>query len=110
MVAGGSELHDELGIGRGGDDDIDAVIGPRRTLTDHQAAVLQPHRARFVGLDPQRTRFVNGPAADGDGAFPQFLASTAPSDANHHRLGIVNCANSPGKRGGQQQQDESNEQ
>ena len=33
-------------------------------------AVLQPHRARFVGLDPQRPRLGNGPAAYGDRAFP----------------------------------------
>ncbi len=33
-IAGGGELHDEPGIGRGGDDDVDAVIGPRRALAD----------------------------------------------------------------------------
>ena len=84
-AAGELQSH-ELGIGRGGDDDIDAVIGPRRALADHQAAILQPHRARFVGLDPQRPRLGNGPAADGDGAFPEFFASATPSDANHHAL------------------------
>ncbi len=85
-LAGFVELHDELGIGRGGDDDIDAVIGPRRALADHQAAVLQPHRARLVGLDPQRPRLGNGPAADGDRAFPEFFGSATPGDANHHRV------------------------
>ena len=69
-ITRGGELHNELGVGRGGDDEIDAVVGPRRALADHQPAVLQPHRARFVGLDPQRPRLGNGPAADGDGAFP----------------------------------------
>ena len=69
-VAGGGNLHDEFGIGRGGDDDIDAIIGPRRALTDQQAAFLEPHRARFVGFDSQRPGFGNGPAADGDRTFP----------------------------------------
>ena len=82
-IAGGGELDDELGLGRGGDNDIDAVVGPRRALADDQPAVFQPHRAGLVGLDPQRARLGNGPAADGDGAFPQFFCSAAPGDANH---------------------------
>ena len=56
----------QLGVGRSGDDQVDAVVGPRRAPLDQQAAVLQPHRARFVGLDPQRTRLETAAAADGD--------------------------------------------
>ena len=103
---GGGELHDEFGVGGSGDDEVDAVVGPRRSLADHEAAVFQPHRARLIGLDSQRARLGDGPAADGDRAFPQFFSAAAPGDANHDGLvGVSKDRRQPEQTKNQSRQD-----
>ena len=105
------KFDEEHRVGRRGHRQVETVIGPWAALVNLEQTVRrggrgarrctivadsgnfgspwgQPHRADFIGFDPQRLRIGELPLAECNSPLPEPLGATAPFQTKPQRIGF----------------------